>query len=66
LFKLLPFLKIRSAFAVWIDPDQQGHASSIQTLLQHAGFRMEAGSRCGPGFVLSARRLEWKTAAKAA
>jgi hypothetical protein len=64
--KILPFLKVRSAFAVWIDPDQHGHASSIQTLLQQAGFRTEAGSRCGPGFVLSARRLEWKPVAKAA
>lgn len=66
MLKLLPFLKTRSAVAVWIDPDQHEHASRVQALLLRAGFRMEAGSRCGPGFVLTARRLEWKPAAKAA
>ncbi|MDQ8729727.1 hypothetical protein [Bradyrhizobium sp. LHD-71] len=66
MFNVLPFLKVRSAFAVWIDPDQHGRASIVQTRLRQAGFCIEAGSRCGRGFVVSARRLEWKSVAKIA
>ena len=66
MLRVLPYLKTRAVLAVWIDAEPHGRASSVQTLLQRVGFRIEAGSRCGNGFVLAARRLEWSPMANAA
>jgi hypothetical protein len=57
MLRVLPYLKTRSVLAVWIDAEPHGRAS---------GFRIEAGSRCGNGFILAARRLEWSPVANAA
>jgi len=66
LMRLVPFLSVRAIVAVRIDAHENRLGGKVQLLLERLGFRVEAGSRCEQGFVLSARRREWIDLAQAA
>jgi hypothetical protein len=59
----VPFLNTRAALAIWTDCRQAG---SSQAAPERLGFRIEAGTRCEVGFVLTARRQACDHMAKAA
>lgn len=52
------FLHATAILAVWIDASDRIRSGEIRSLLERWGFRIEAGTRCGDGLVLSARRRE--------
>lgn len=66
LARLVPFLSARAIIAVRIEAHENRLGGKVQLLLERLGFRIEAGSRCEHGFVLSARRREWVDVAQAA
>jgi len=66
LIRILPFLKTSAAVAMWIGPGDRLDGGKLQSLLERMGFRVEVGSRCESGFVLSARRRECGHLANAA
>ena len=66
LVRVLPFLKTSAAVAVRLGSGGQLDGGKLQSLLERTGFRVEVGSRCESGFVLSARRRECGHLANAA
>jgi hypothetical protein len=56
LTRLIPFLNTRAIVALQIDADENRLGGRVQSLLERLGFRIEAGTRCDRGFVLSAQR----------
>jgi hypothetical protein len=66
LLRIVPFLTTRAILAVWMGSDGHQRARALQQMLERLGFRIEAGARCQDGFVLCARRQDWKPAANAA
>jgi hypothetical protein len=59
LVRIVSFLNARATMAIWVDFGVHQHGQRLQLLLERLGFRVEAGAKCGHGFVLSARRHEW-------
>jgi hypothetical protein len=66
LTRITSFLHARAVVAVWIDATEQQGGKKLQGMLERLGFRVEAGTKCENGFILSARRLECNQMAKAA
>jgi hypothetical protein len=66
LSRIVPFLNTRATMALWIDSEPHAGGKTVQLLLEQLGFRIEAGARCGKGYVLSAHRRELNYSAKAA
>lgn len=64
--RIMLFLNTRAIAAVWIASDENQAGKKLRSLLEQAGFRIEAGAKCADGFVLSARRAEWSHVANAA
>lgn len=62
----VPFLNTRAALAIWTEAREAGSSQKLQSALERLGFRIEAGTRCEAGFVLSARRHACDHMAKAA
>lgn len=56
--RLAHFMHAAATLAVWIDADEHARSEKIRSLLERWGFHIEAGTRCGDGYVLSARRRE--------
>jgi hypothetical protein len=65
LVRILRFLDARATLAIWVDSEPQ-RGGRVQLLLKRLGFRVEAGAKCGRGFVLSAKRHEWDQVANVA
>jgi hypothetical protein len=66
LARLIPFLNTSAVVALRIDANENRLGGKVQSLLERLGFRVEAGTRCERGFVLSARRRACSHFAKAA
>jgi hypothetical protein len=58
LVRIVHFLSTASVLAVWVGSQEDGHTHRLRVLLERLGFRIEAGTRCEQGYVLSARRRE--------
>lgn len=52
--------------AIWVESGERQRGQRLPLMLERLGFRVEAGAKCGHGFVLSVRRHEWNQVAKAA
>ena len=63
---LVRYLDTTAVVAVLIDSLECGVSLKVRALLEQLGFRIEAGVRCQQGFVLSARRQNAESMAKAA
>jgi hypothetical protein len=63
--RVVPFLNARATIAIWIDSNA-GCGSRLHTVLERLGFRIEAGTACENGFIVSAQRRDFTPLAKAA
>jgi len=52
------FLSASSVLVVWIDARERSEHGKLAPLLEKIGFRVEAGTRCPRGIVVSARRRD--------
>ncbi|HKD23572.1 MAG TPA: hypothetical protein VKB71_16260 [Rhizomicrobium sp.] len=66
LVRVVPFLNARAALAVSVDAGANHPGTRLHVALERLGFRIEAGSSCGSGFVLSAGRRGWREIGKVA
>ena len=64
--RVVPFLNARATIAVWIDSGAVCGGSKLQAVLERLGFRIEAGTACENGFIVSAQRRDWSPLANAA
>jgi hypothetical protein len=64
--RVVPFLNARASIAVRIDASAGYQGNKLQASLERLGFRIEAGTKCENGFILSAQRRDWSPMAKAA
>ncbi len=55
---LLHFLASTSVLVIWIDSSKRTENQKLGPMLEKLGFRVEAGTRCEQGFVISARRRD--------
>jgi hypothetical protein len=55
---LVPFLAPESVLVVWLDSREGADHGRLRSILEQAGFRVEAGTRCEGGIVVSARRYD--------
>jgi hypothetical protein len=63
--RVVPFLTARATIAVWIDSGAPC-GGKLQAALERLGFRIEAGTACENGFIVSAQRRDFNPLAKAA
>jgi hypothetical protein len=66
LTRIVPFLNTRAALAIWVGAHQPDCGRKLQSAFERLGFRVEAGTRCENGLVLTARRQQLDHVAKAA
>lgn len=64
--RVVPFLNARATIAIWIDAGAACGGSKLQAALERLGFRIEAGTACENGFIVSAERSDWSPLANAA
>ena len=64
--QMVQFLTVRAAILVWIDAHVAHRGRELQVALERLGFRVDAGTKCRDGFILSAQRREWSPVAIAA
>jgi hypothetical protein len=55
---LVHFLASTSVLVIWIDSSECTDHRKLGSILVRLGFRVEAGTRCEHGLVISARRLD--------
>ena len=55
---LVHFLAPTSVLVIWIDSTRRAENQKLGPILERLGFRVEAGTRCEQGFVISARRRD--------
>jgi hypothetical protein len=55
---LVHFLASTSVLVVSIDSSKRAENQKLGSMLERLGFRVEAGTRCEQGFVISARRRD--------
>jgi len=55
---LVHFLTPASVAVIWINSSESPDRRKLGSILERLGFRIEAGTRCGNGLAISARRLE--------
>jgi hypothetical protein len=55
---LVHFLAPTGALVLWIDSPICPERQKVQSILERLGFQVEAGTRCGDGLALSARRRD--------
>jgi hypothetical protein len=63
--RVVPFLTARATIAIWIDSGA-ACGGKLQAALQRLGFRIEAGTACENGFIVSAQRRDFSPLAQAA
>jgi hypothetical protein len=63
--RVVPFLNARATIAIWIDSGAT-HSSKLHVALERLGFRIEAGTACENGFIVSAQRRDFSPLANAA
>jgi len=66
LLRAVPFLKPQAILVLWVGSRQGQGGAKPEQMLERLGFRIEAGTKCDNGFVLSARRGECSQMAIAA
>ena len=64
--RVVPFLNARATIAIWIDSGAACGGTKLRTILERLGFRIEAGTACENGFIVSAQRRDWSPVANAA
>ena len=64
--RVVGFLSAGGVLVVWADARERIPNQTLRVALRKLGFRIEAGTICETGVVISARRLELKLAALAA
>ena len=64
--RIVPFLNARATIAIWIDSGAACGGNKLHTALERLGFRVEAGTACENGFVVSAQRRDFSPLANAA
>lgn len=64
--RVVPFLTARATIAIWIDSGAPYGGSKLQAALERLGFRIEAGTACENGFIVSAQRRDFSPLANAA
>jgi hypothetical protein len=63
--RVVPFLTARATIAIWIDAGA-ARGSKLHIALERLGFRIEAGTACENGFIVSAQRRDFNPLANAA
>jgi hypothetical protein len=64
--RVVPFLTARATIAIWIDSGAVSGSNKLQAALERLGFRIEAGTACENGFIVSAQRRDFNPLANAA
>ena len=64
--RVVPYLNTRASVSMWIGSYELARAQTLQIALERLGFRVEAGTRCETGFILSAQRQQMGKVAKVA
>ena len=65
MMRVVPLLNARATIVVWVDSHAEHRGGQLQEALERLGFRIEAGTKCQDGFILSAQRREWSPIAMA-
>ena len=55
---LVHFLAPAAVIVIWVDSSQRTGSRNLGSMLARLGFTIEAGTRCGEGFAVSARRRD--------
>jgi hypothetical protein len=55
---LVHFLAPAAVMVVWVDSSERSGNRRLGSMLERLGFTIEAGTRCGQGFAVSARRRD--------
>jgi hypothetical protein len=63
--RVVPYLSTRASLAIWIGSHELMRGRPLQIELERLGFRVDAGTRCETGFILSAERQQMWTIAQA-
>jgi len=63
---LVDFLGTAGVLAIWVDARKCSSQRKLRLMLEGLGFRVEAGTRCENGIVISARRQDARPHAIAA
>ncbi len=64
--RVVPFLNARATIAIWIDSGAACGGNKLHAALERLGFRIEAGTACENGFIVSAQRRDFSPMANAA
>ena len=55
---LVHFLAPAAVLVIWVDSSERSGNRKLGSMLERLGFTIEAGTRCGYGFAVSARRRD--------
>jgi hypothetical protein len=55
---LVHYLGPKGVLAIWIDSSEPAANRKLRAILDRLGFRVEAGTSCGKGLAVAARRCE--------